>query len=449
MVALDVHDDTDEELLALEPDMRSEKKKTSRKTKQLLKAYRYRLYPTQEQETLIKKHLGCVRYVYNWALGLKIEHYKETKKGLYRTELQKRLVAKKKEEQFGWLSEVNSQSLLAALLHCESAYDGFFKHKRGYPKFKKKSNLQQSFQCPQHVTVDFESKVINLPKIKGIETTFHRTFEGIIKTVTVSRTPCGHYYASVLVDESQYAVAPIVQEITPEKTLGIDLGLTHFLIDSDGHKIDNPRFLKNSLNNLSVEQRIFARKQKDSKARRLQKTNVARVHEKVKNQRKDFNHQVTARLVKNHHTAFVVEDLNIKGMIKNRKLARTINDVGWGQFLLFLSYKCERAGKTLHKIGRYEPSSKVCSCCGYKMDKMPLSVREWQCPSCQQLHDRDVNAGRNIRQIGLADMLGHSICVKSSPEAKVAGATASARGLQVAEDGSQKEEAPTRIALAI
>jgi len=447
MVALDVHDDTDEELLALELAMLSEKKKTSRKTKQIIKAYRYRLYPNQEQETLIKKHLGCVRYVYNWALGLKIEHYKETKKGLFLSELSRQLVAKKKEEQFEWLSEVNSQSLQSALRHCESAYDGFFKHKRGYPKFKKKSKSQQSFQCPQHVTVDFENKVINLPKIKGIETTFHRTFEGIIKTVTVSRTPCGHYYASVLVDETQHSAVPIVQEITPEKTLGIDLGLTHFLIDSDGHKIDNPRFLKSSLNNLSVEQRIFARKQKDSKARMQQKTNVARVHEKVKNQRKDFNHQITARLVKNHHTAFVVEDLNIKGMVKNRRLARTMSDVGWGQFLLFLAYKCERAGKTLHKIGRYEPSSKVCSCCGYKMDKMPLSVREWECPSCQQLHDRDVNAGRNIRQIGLADLLGHSSCLKSTSGALVVGATAPAKDGQIADHGSQ--EAPIRIALAI
>jgi putative transposase len=187
------------------------------------------------------------------------------------------------------------------------------------------------------------------------------------------------------------SVAPVVQEIRLENTLSIDLGLNHFLIDSDGHKIDNPRFLKNSLHQLKIEQRIFARKQEKSKAREQQKTKVARLHEKVKNQRKDFNHQRTAALVKKNDTAFVVEDLNIKGMVKNRKLAGTINDVRWGQFILFLSYKCERVGKTVHKIGRYEPTSKVCSCCGYKMETMPLSVREWQYPSCQQIHDRGIS----------------------------------------------------------
>jgi len=447
MLIPDCSDNTVEELLDLEQEQPSGQRKSARKTKQILKAYRYRLYPNQEQETLLKKHFGCVRHVYNWALGLKIDHYEQTKKSLSLSDIARQLVAKKKNPEFLWLNEVNSQSLQSALRNLDSAFQGFFKHKRGYPKFKSKRNPQQSFQCPQHVTVDFEQEYLNLPKIKEIKTTFHRTFEGEIKTVTIKRTPCGHYYASVLVDETQHSVAPVVQEITPENTLGLDLGLNHFLIDSDGHKIDNPRFLKNSLDRLKAEQKIFARKQENSKARAQQKTKVARLHEKVKNQRKDFNHQRTAELVKKHHTAFVVEDLNIKGMVKNRKLARTINDVGWGQFILFLSYKCERVGKTVHKIGRYEPTSKVCSCCGYKRETMPLSVREWQCPSCQQLHDRDINAGRNIRKIGLADMLGLSICVKSTSEAIVAGATASAKGLQVAEDGSQ--EAPTRIALAI
>jgi putative transposase len=291
-------------------------------------------------------------------------------------------------------------------------------------------------------------QLINLPKMKGMKAAIHRSFDGMIKTVTVSLTPCGHYYVSVLVDETQSVTRPAIQPITPETTIGIDVGLAHFSIDSDGNKVENPRFLKNSLQSLGTEQKIFARKKSGSQEYMEQKEKVARVHERVKNQRKDFNHQLTAKLIKSQVTLFVMEDLNIKGMVRNRKLSRALQDVGWGQFITFLAYKGERTGKTLIKIGRFQPTSKVCSTCGHKMDKMPLSVRQWTCPFCQHSHDRDVNAAKNIREIGLADLLGPSNCVKSSHGARAVSAAAPSKGVQLAEHGSQ-DEAPTRIALAI
>lgn len=411
-----------------------------------MRAYKYRLYPNRHQEALIHKHFGCSRHIYNWALAEKEKHYNETGKSLSKRSIQNMMVASKKADK-PWLSEVNSQCLLASLANLETAFKNFFQGRAKRPRFKSKYAGWQSFQCPQHVTTDFEGGLINLPKIKAINSKLHRNFEGKIKTVTVKRSPSGKYFASILVDDG--ATDPVPATVEPAYTVGIDVGLTHMLIDSEGVKVDNPRFLSQSLHRLAIEQKKLSRKEKGSTNRARQKHKVAIFHEKVANRRDDFAHQLTANLAdKSHATTFAVEDLNIKGMVKNRKLSRAIQDVGWGMFLMTLEYKCRWNGKNLIRIGRFQPSSKVCHCCGFKMDKIPLSVRKWRCPSCSSVRDRDINAAMNIRDFALADPLGQfSGCVKSSPAASPVSAGAVAKGSELSQFGSQ--EAPTIAAIAV
>ncbi|WP_272682409.1 IS200/IS605 family element RNA-guided endonuclease TnpB [Providencia sp. PROV120] len=372
-----------------------------------MKAYKYRIYPNGEQKVLIEKHFGCARFTYNWALALQQKYYDEHKKSLSRKEIQDQFVALKKQEQFSWLNEVNSQSLLSGLLHVYTAFGNFFKGRAKFPKFKSKKIPQRSYQCPQHCNVDFEKGTLNLPKLKGIKTVFSREFDGKIKTVTISKTATGKYYASILVETNQTKVSPC--PIEADKTMGIDLGLNHMLIQSDGQKIENPRYLRQAQKRLAIQQKIFARKKKESKNYQRQKLSVARIHEKVKLQRLDLHHKLTHNLIcENQATTYAVEDLGIKNMVRNSKLAKSISDVAWGQFLTLLEYKAQWYGKNILKIGRFVPSSKTCSCCGHKMDKLPLSVRSWQCPSCQSVNDRDLNASQNIRNFALADALGLS-----------------------------------------
>lgn len=379
----------------------------------MLKAFEYQIYPTREQKRQLCIHFGHTRYVYNWALEQKIKTYEATKKSVSRSELQARLVEMKKSDK-PWLREANSQSLLATLFQLEAAFQNFFQKRAGFPKFKKKYNGHQSFQCPQHVTVDVKNKLLNLPKIKHIGIKLHRFFSGIIKTVTVKKAPTGKYFVSILV-ENQEAL-PQKTVIEPDKTLGLDVGLTHYLIDSKGKKEAHPAHLKEKLQTLGIAQKQLARKkQKDAKNRAKQKSMIATIHEKVANRRHDFVHQLSARLVfNNHETTFAIEDLHIKGMIKNRKLSRAIADSGWRKFTNALNYKCEWYGKNLLKIGRFAASSKTCHVCGIKRKELPLQIREWRC-ECGVLHDRDINAAQNIKAFALADALGSSVCVKQFP----------------------------------
>jgi putative transposase len=321
-----------------------------------MKAYKFRIYPNTDQQALMNKHFGCVRHIFNWALELEDKHYKETQKSLSKSEIQRLLVQSKKEDK-PWFKEVNSQSLLSALLCLETAFTNFFKGRAKFPKFKKKYASTQSFQCPQHVSVDFDLGLLYLPKFKtGIKTKFHRHFKGEIKTVTIKRKPSGKLYVSILVDEAK-APSPSAL-IVLEHTLGIDLGLTHFLIDSEGEKVKNPRILKQALNKLAIAQKRLARQVKGSKNRQRQKL--------VVHTRLDFLHKISAKLVyKNHATRFALEDLNIKGMVKNHKLSRVLSDVSWGKFVELLTYKSLWVGKNVLRIGRFEPSSKVCNACGY------------------------------------------------------------------------------------
>ena len=370
-----------------------------------MKAYKYRIYPNGEQKVLIEKHFGCARFTYNWALALQQKYYDEHKKSLSRKDIQDQLVSMKKQEQYSWLNEVNSQTLLSGLLHVYTAFGNFFKGRAKFPKFKSKKIPQRSYQCPQHGSVDFEKGTLNLPKLKGIKAVFSRQFDGKIKTVTISKTATGKYYASILVETNQAKVTASI--IEADKTIGIDLGLNHLLIQSDGQKIENPKYLRQAQNGLAIQQKIFARKKKESKNYQRQKLNVACIYEKVRLQRLDLHHKLTHHLIcENQATTYALEDLGIKNMGKNSKLAKSISDVAWGQFLTLLQYKAEWYGKNVLKIGRFVPSSKTCSCCGYKMEKLPLSVRLFECPSCNLVEDRDVNASINIRNFALADALG-------------------------------------------
>ncbi len=364
----------------------------------MLKAYKYRLYPTESQNEILVKHIGACRFTYNWALEQKNKAYEVDKEHLSRFELQHRLVHDLKPNN-EWLKEVNSQSLLNALINLESAFTRFFREKKGFPNFKSRKNPIQSFQIPQHYSVDFETNTIKLPKIKQpIKAKLHRKFEGKLKTATVSRTPTGKYYISFLADDEKEL--PEKQSFNENSTLGIDVGLTHFAILSNGEKIDNPKHLKNSIDRMKILQKRMSKKQKGSNNRNRSRHTVAKIHEKIRNQRMDFLHKTTSKLI-SENQAIAVESLNVSGMLKNHCLAQAISDVSWSEFFRQLEYKADWYGKTLLKIGQFEPSSKLCSVCGFHNGKMTLKDRDWRCPECNTEHDRDINAAINVKKFAL------------------------------------------------
>ncbi|MDD3933956.1 MAG: IS200/IS605 family element RNA-guided endonuclease TnpB [Methanoculleus sp.] len=365
----------------------------------MLRGYRYRLYPSKDQGVLISKHLGCCRFVYNWGLNLKNEAYQNDGVSLSAYDLHKRLPALK--EEHPWLTEVNAQSLQQSINHLARGFTNFFEGHAEEPIFKKKHSPEQSFTVPQSYTVDFERGTVKLPKIGEIKTVFHRRFAGKTKSATVTRTSAGRYFISILVDDGEQPPEPAVP--IPEQTVGIDLGLTHYAVLSTGEKVESPKYLKNSQKRLAVLQRRLARKQKGSKNRAKTRLKVARCHQTIADQRRDFQHQLSSRLVRENQ-ALAVETLNVDGMVKNHCLAGAISDAGWGTFVAMLSYKCQEAGKTLLRIGMFEPSSKTCSVCGYRKADLALKDREWTCPDCGTRHDRDQNAAINIKQFALSGM---------------------------------------------
>ena len=361
----------------------------------MLKAFKYRIYPNQEQVEMFKEHFGATRFVYNWGLEKKTEAYQQESKTLSFFDLVTELKQLKINEP--WIKTVNSQSLQMSLRHLDNAYTRFFREKKGFPKFKSRHNPNQSFQCPQHCSVDWECNTISIPKIKNIKTELHRKFEGTIKTVTISRSTTGKYYASILVENC--ANPPKKAELKIEDAVGIDVGLSRFLTTSERMIVENPRYFKKSEKKLAYQQYRLSKMKKGSAGRAKQKKRIARLHEHVSNQRRDFLHKVTSKLVgESQATTFCIEDLSIKNMQKNHCLAKSIADVSWGMFFEFLKYKCEWSGKNLLDIGRFEPSSKMCSACGTVNKELKLSDREWLC-SCGTKHDRDVNAAENIRKM--------------------------------------------------
>lgn len=366
----------------------------------MLRAYKYRIYPTEEQKVLLAKTFGCCRFVYNWALNLKIEAYRQEKKTIAYKEVQDRMVNElKKDNQ--WLTEVNSQALLNTIRNLDTAYKNFFRdtHAVGFPRFKSRKN-RQSFQCPQHCSVDFKKGTLSIPKAKGIPAVLHRRFKGMVKTVTVSMTPSGRYFASVLVDTAIRKLS--ASTIQGNTTLGIDLGIKSLAVCSDGRTFDNPKNLQHSLDRLKLLQKRLSRKQKGSANRYKARIRVARLQEHIANCRKDNLHKITYVLTHESQVrTLCMEDLNVKGMQRNHHLAQAVGDASFGTFLTLLEYKCRWYGVNLIKIDRFAPSSKTCGQCGYVYKGLKLSERSWICPECGTHHDRDFNAACNIKEFGL------------------------------------------------
>lgn len=347
-----------------------------------------RIYPNPKQEESLAKAFGCARWLWNNSLAETQKVYQETGKGLGQFALNKRLPELKKE--YEWLAETHSQVLQSVSLNMSRAFVNFFERRAKYPNFKSKHG-KQSIQYPQGVKI-VEGCKIFLPKLGHVKAVVHREIAGTIKTVTVSRNKSGRYFASVLTETG--VAAPAVSY--DGKMIGIDVGLMHLAVTSDGSKFDNPRHLARAASNLKRKQQKLSRKVKGSNTRNKARILVAKAHEHTANARKDWLHKLSRRLV-DENQVIAVEDLHVKGMMKNHCLSKAIGDVGWGMFTGFLEYKSARAGKGFIKVNRFFPSSKACSCCMHVQASMPLNIRSWRCDKCGILHDRDENAAQNIR----------------------------------------------------
>ena len=371
-----------------------------------LKAYKFRIYPTEEQEIFFAKTFGCVRKVYNLMLDDRKKAYEEVK-----NDPSKKMAfptpAKYKKE-FPFLKEVDSLALSNAQLNLDKAYKNFFRDKSvGFPRFKSKKNPVQSYTTNnQNGTVALiDNKFIKVPKLKSlIRIKLHRQPKGRIKSATISRHASGKYYISLLCKEE-------INELPKNNSaIGIDLGITDFAILSDGQKIDNNRFTSKMEKKLKREQRKLSKRAllaknkgiplSEAKNYQKQKRKVARLHEKVMNQRTDFLNKLSTEIIKNHDI-ICIEDLNVKGMLRNHKLARSISDVSWSSFVAKLQYKADWYGREIIKVDTWFPSSQICSECGHKDGKKSLDIREWTCPICHTHHDRDINASINILTEGL------------------------------------------------
>ncbi|MBZ1348453.1 MAG: transposase [Candidatus Nealsonbacteria bacterium] len=362
------------------------------------KSYAYRLYPDKKQKELIEKHFSCVRWTFNFGLEKKIKAYQQDKKRLSCFDLTKELTKLKKKKDYEWLNEVNSQSLQMALRNLDNAFTSFFRKHNRFPRFKSKKQNKNSFQVPQGLKIN--NNQLSVFKIPNIKIKLSRKIQGKIKTATISKTPTGKYFVSILTEQRKQL--PKKPKIAEKTTIGIDLGIKHFATISDGRKIDNPKFLKKSELKLKRQQRWLSRKKKASNNNAKQRLKVALIHEKINNQRTDFLHKFTYQLIRENQAvkSIAIEDLGIKGLLKNKYLAKAISDVAWREFKRQLEYKCDWYGKNLLMIGRFEASSKTCSC-GYVNQELKLSAREWICPQCKTKHDRDILASQNIKRFAL------------------------------------------------
>lgn len=364
----------------------------------MFKRYKFRIYPNKKQEELIQKTFGSVRFVYNQALAYRQKRYKEAKEKLSRFDCNnwKNHYLK---TTYPWLKEVDAHSLNSSIEDMDIAYQRFFKQLSGFPKFKTKKG-KQSYRTTfsnKNIEISFEKNKIKLPKLKWVKCKCHRIFEGKIKSVTVIQNSSKKYFASILV-ETEHIPLPMKND---NKMIGFDLGIKDFLITSDGDKIENPKYLKKYQNKLAKEQRKLAHKQKGSKNFQKQKIKVAKVYEKISNSRKDFLHKVSHKLIYENQI-IVSENLNVSEMLKNPRLAKQISDCSWFEFVQQLEYKALWNNRTYIKVDRYFKSSQTCCICGFINSNVKnLAIRKWQCPRCETLHDRDINAAKNILQEGL------------------------------------------------
>ena len=349
------------------------------------KAFKFRIYPTAEQKEKLSVQFGCARFVYNHYRSVREGYYLDTGTGLNYNDCAMDLADILKAD-YPWLQEADSQALQQSLKDLDKAYTNFFEGRADYPNFKSKHG-NQSIRYPQRFKVN--AKQTYLPKVGWVKTIFHRAIEGKTKNATVSKTKTGKYFVSIQCECE-------ITEPTPKtESIGVDLGLKHFAILSTGEKIDNPKHLRKSERRLTIRQRRLSRAKKGSNGRAKQRQRVAKIHEKVASQRKDFHHQLSRSLVDNFGS-IGLETLAIKNMVKNHKLAKSISDVGWAQFVQFVTYKADWAGCEIVRHDRWFASSKTCSDCGAINQSLVLSDRMWVCAACGTVHDRDTNAAKNL-----------------------------------------------------
>jgi putative transposase len=357
----------------------------------VLVAYKYRLYPNKEQQEYFTKCFGCVRFIYNRMLSDKIDYYKETKQKLNNTPAQYK-------KEFEWLKEVDSLALANAQMNLQTAYNNFFKRPEvGFPKFKSKKNNHKSYKTKYtNGNIQVLDKNIKLPKLGLVKAKVSRGLEGRIINATISQMPSGKYFVSICCTEVKKP-----QTIKTGAIVGIDLGIKEFVITSDGQHIENPKCLRKAEKKLARLQKELSRKTIGSSNRNKARIKVARQHEKIANQRKDFLHKISTKFIQDYDI-ICLETLKVKNMVKNHKLAKAISDVSWSEFVRQLQYKAEWNDKIVQQIDSYFASSQTCSVCGYKnADIKDLSVREWECPECNTIHGRDDNAAINILNEGL------------------------------------------------
>ena len=364
--------------------------------KAILKTYKYRMYPNKEQRQMLAKYFGSVRFVYNHFLAERKQQYEKNGKSDNYYAQASTLTKLKKQEEYSWLKEINSQTLQFALRNLETAYTNFFRGKAKFPRFKAKKN-GGSFNIPQHCSIG--NGKIYIPKFKdGIKIVEHRPFKGgEVRNMTISVTPSEKYYVSIL---TQISYEPLQKT---NAKVGIDLGLKDLVITSDGKKYSSNKFIKRYSKELAKAQKHLSKKQKDSNGWDRQRIKVARIQEKIHNCRVNKLHKISTDLVR-HYDVICCEDLNVRGMKRNHKLAKEISDASWGTFLSMLTYKAAMNDKQVVKIGRFYPSSKTCHCCGWVKEDLQLKDREWTCPHCGNTLDRDVNAAINILNEGLRNI---------------------------------------------
>jgi putative transposase len=360
------------------------------------KAYKYRMYPTEEQKQTLARTFGCCRYVYNWALRTRTDAYYQRGERLYYNQVAQALTVLKQQQDTIWLSEVSSVPLQQALRHLDRAFINFFEGKAAYPQFHKRSSVQSASYASNAFTWD--GMYLTLAKMSDpLDIRWSRPLPKGCKpsTVTVTKDTAGRYFVSILVEEDIQPLSVVEQEV------GLDLGLRSMVILSTGETVGNPKFFAKDEKKLAKAQRRLSKKQRGSKNREKARRKVARIHARISDRRRDYQHKLSTRIIRENQT-ICVESLQVKHMVKNHCLAKAISDVGWSEFVRQLEYKAAWYGRTLVKIDKFYPSSKRCFDCGHILDSLTLDVRSWTCPECGTVHDRDINAAKNILAAGQA-----------------------------------------------